>query len=145
MEWDEVVDKAEEYFSDHYGDLEDVANELSRYTDYVHEHVIYESGYYPMDELDDYFSGMNATDILDRIDSDFSTGDDYFYEGGYTLESTDDPDYDYSLLFDDADSFITEVYDNNYRLNLPDYIEKLFEAYDEEDEDEEEDEEDTEE
>ena len=140
MEWDEVVDKAVEYFDHHYGELEEVAEEVDNYSDYVKEHLYWESEYRPMDSLDDYFYGRSATDILNSISDSFDTSDEYFYDGGYSLESTDSPDYDYDEINDEG--FIEILYDNAYRLgNLPEYIEKLFEAYDEGEEDEEDDDE----
>lgn len=48
---------------------------------------------YYMDELDGYFDGRNCkspTDIIDSLDSDFSTSDYYFTEGDYGLKSFDD-------------------------------------------------------
>lgn len=46
-----------------------------------------------MDELDGFFverGYKSATDIIDSLDSDFSTSDYYFTEGDYGIKSFDD-------------------------------------------------------
>jgi len=136
MDWDEVVKKALDYFNDNNDEFEDVIEELDNWNGWPEENG---TMYYPMDMLDDHFYGMSATEIIDAVDlSEFSTSDNYYYENGSGwIVSTDYKDYS-DLLDDD---FIDEIYDCRDDIDLPEYIEKLFEAYyndEEEEEDEEE-------
>ena len=136
MDWATLCEKAIAYFEDNRDEYDDCLNEVSSYTDYKYEHS--DTVYEPMDSFNDYFGGTrDILELIERLDSDFNTRDEYFYDDGWTIYSTDDPEYD-DLLDDD---FIEELYDNNYRVDLPEYIEKLFEAYDADEEDDDEDEE----
>lgn len=135
MEWDEVVKKALDYFRDNEDEFEDTIGNLNNWNGWAEENGTF---YYPMDMLDDHFYGMSATEIIDAVDlSEFSTRDNYFYENSSGwIVSTDYEDYS-DLLDDD---FIDEIYDEKDNIDLPEYIEKLFEAYDNDEEDEEEEE-----
>ena len=143
MDWDTVVDKAIDYLSDNNDVLIDCVDELDRYTDIKEDHM--DDDYFHMSSFDEYFYGTRSIleDIIDNLDSDFSSGDEYFYFDGYgSICSTSDPEYNYDDMLDE--DLIQELYDNDYRISLPDYIQKLFEAFDEDEEDEDELEEDEE-
>lgn len=43
-----------------------------------------------MSELNDYYYGVSATDLIKDLTEDFNINDDYFYFTIYGLESTDD-------------------------------------------------------
>lgn len=139
MEWKEMLDKAIDYFQDNDGEFARCIEDLDSYMGYLD----YEGRYYNMDFLDEYFSGSTATDILDSVDRYFNTNDYYFYQDPYgPVRSTDDKDYSDYL----DRGFIEKLYEykdklQRYSGDLPEYINKLFEAYDEEDYEDEEDEE----
>ncbi len=45
-----------------------------------------------MEDIDDYLCGCKPSEILDRVDSDFSVRDDFFIDGCYGMESFDYPE-----------------------------------------------------
>lgn len=62
---------------------------------------------YYMDELNDFFCGMPATDLLDKLTADFNVRDNFFYFSIYGLESCD---YKEDLYRDNVDE--AELLDN---------------------------------
>ena len=138
MDWDTVIDKAIDYFEDNRDEYDECLDELNHWEDYTREHsdTIYE----PMDYFDDYFSDVGSIleDVVDRLDSSFSSRDEYFYFDGYgNICSTDEHEYEDML---DSD-FIDALYYDKDRIDLPAYIEKLFDAYDDDEDEDDEDEE----
>lgn len=92
------------------------------------------SGYYDdrieyMDSLDDLMFGKTATEILNEVDNNFNTRDDYFRFNCYGLESFSDPydvvdtndlaDYiiknEETLCSDELEDFWSEVEEQNER------------------------------
>lgn len=64
---------------------------------------------YYMDELDEFFiSCKSATNIIDSLDSNFSTSDYYFADGDYGVKSFDDI---YDIV--DDDELINYMLDND--------------------------------
>ena len=138
MKWETVEDNAIEYFKLHDDEYVTCLNELDGWNGYIHDRsdVHYEN----MDFFNDYFYGTRDIlgEILVNLDRDFDPRDNYWYFDSWgNISSTNDPDY--SDLLDGY--FIEELYDTLGHIDLPDYIEKLFDAY-ANDEDENEDEED---
>lgn len=62
---------------------------VSGWNEYAKARGWYDDMLYPMDEVDDYFCGCNASQILDSLD-EFKFRDDYFYSGIYGVSSTND-------------------------------------------------------
>lgn len=65
-----------------------------------------ESYIYYMEELDDFMIGMSPTEILEAVDSDFTTSDRFFKDGIYGMESTSSPE-DW-MDFDDIAQYVAD-------------------------------------
>ena len=121
MDWTTVCDKAIEYFEENEDEYIVTIEDLDSYTDYLDGHR-----YYEMSQLNERFDGCGATEIIDAVERYFDLDDDYFYEDSYgILYSTNE--IDYSNWLDKY--FIEALYDDGNRVDLPHYIEKLFDAY----------------
>ena len=132
MEWDKLVDLAIEYFEDHDEEYIVTIEDLDSWSgilDYHRYRSMYDSNY--------YFEGRTPTEIIESVNSYFNTNDEYFYEDSWgEIYSSNEIDYSDYL----EEDFITDLYDHRDRIELPTYIEKLFNAYDNGEEDDEEDE-----
>lgn len=125
MDWDDLVDEIIEYYTVREDEFKDDIEALDDATGYLDD-----SRCYDMDMLDDYCSGLSATEILERIDMNrFSTADYYFkpmYDG---WESCDEVDYSEFL----TDEFVGALYDSwethpNW-YNLTRFVNDLFVKY----------------
>jgi len=148
MNWDDVVAKVRSYFREHSEDIVDYVETLNDYHS-VEIPIPGNVDVFPMDEIDEILGNRNTLDIMKMAlageddDSYYNEGFNldrkYFYITDGELHSTDNPDFDPEDYLDGED-FITSLYDYRDDLTLPKYIEKVFNAYDEEDSDVEEDE-----
>lgn len=134
MDWDSVCEKAIAYFDDNDSEFIATIEDLDSWNGYL-DGKRYES----MDTFNDYFYGTRDIlgDIIGRLSSNFNPIDEYWYFDYWgEINSTDEIDYS-----DDLDeSFIEALYATRDDIDVPAYIEKLFDAFDgidEEDEDEE--------
>ena len=64
---------------------------------------------YHMSELDDLLRGCTATEVLESVDSDFSTYDDFFIRDDYDLFESHNDIYDII----DLDELIDYIIDNS--------------------------------
>ena len=146
MTWDDVITKVRSYFREHSEDIEDYVDTLNGY----HSADIPIPGnveIYTMDELDDILGNRDPLEIMklalagsdDDSYNDFDLDRKYFYITDDELRSTDHPEFDYEDYLEEEELF-TALYDYRDDLDLPKYIEKVFNAYDEEDSDVEDDE-----
>ena len=136
MGWDSIRQKVLDYFRDNDDDFEKCLRDLDYYIDYIEAHS--DTIYYPMSDFNDYYDFMPPLELIDAVDSSFSSGDDYFYEDSWgEICSTNYPDY--SDLLDHE--FVDALYDEREReyIRLPEYVAKLFNAYSGEDDEDEED------
>ena len=104
-----------------------------------------------MDELDEFYQGKEATEILmrayfghdddtwhdengERVHGEFNPNRDYFYFNGYgNLVSTDYKDYSDYLDLD----YVQDIVDNYGHLDLSEGAQEIIDNYDEEGEDDE--------
>lgn len=125
MAWDELVDEIIEYYSVREDDFKDDIEALDDATGYLDD-----SRCYDMYELDDYCSGLSATEILNRIDmTRFSIDDYYFIPLLAGWESCDEVDYSEFL----DDEFVETLYESweqhpNW-YNLTRFVNDLFVKY----------------
>lgn len=137
MDWDSVCEKAIAYFEDNDNEFIETIETLDNWNGYLDG-----KRFEPMDTFNDFFYGTRDIlgDIIDRLNPSFTSADDYWYWDDWgEINSTDE--IDYSDFLDD--DFIEDLYNNRGDVDMPSYIEKLFDAYDnidDEDEEEEEDE-----
>ena len=122
------------YFHENEDVFNDCVEELDSYNGYLGD-----NRYYPMEELDEIYSGTPATEILQRAffgyddeenshDSSFNPNRDYFYFNGYgNLVSSDTKDYTGYL----DEFFIDELIDNRNEIYAIDDNEELAELFDE--------------
>jgi hypothetical protein len=98
-----------------------------------------------MDELDEFYQGKEATEILrsayfghdhdtwyeengERVYGEFNPNRDYFYFNGYgNLVSTDERDYSDYLDID----YVQDIIDNECHLDLSDGAQEIIDNYDE--------------
>lgn len=135
MLWDDVVEKAVAYFTEHESVFDDLTKEM------VEDGIIVGNGeYHLMEELDEiYNDGRSTLDIMkvalngsDEYGGDFDLDREYFYyDANEELVSTDD--YAPEVNLDDAT--ISTLYEHRDSYELPKVIKKLFAAYDDEGED----------
>jgi hypothetical protein len=124
MDWDDLVDEVLEYFEMRTEEFNDALEELDANFGWL------DTGRYePMDYLDDYCSEWSATQIIDKVASDFDTSANYFYDDWGTLYSANERDYSEQLNKD----FIEALYEHwaSYQnwYNLPKFVEDLFTKY----------------
>lgn len=137
MKWADVCEKVISYYENHEDDFRNTIRS-AEYDDV--------GGWYSMADLQDKFESLAPLDIIQlAINSydanSFDTDDDYFREDeDGLLVSTDDPDPLIDCLNYDL---VQRIYDDRNYITLPIYVERLFEAYEEDsgidDEDEEDD------
>ena len=85
MSYSELIDAALEMLQ--YDDLLiEMVNELDAWNGYADDFRCYY-----MEDLDDLLYGLKPTEILEKITSDFSVYDEYFYFSIWGIESTNDP------------------------------------------------------
>lgn len=85
MNYCELMDAALDMLQ--YDDLFiDMINELDAWNGYADDFRCYD-----MAELDDLFYGSKPSEILEKVTSDFSIYDNYFYCSIWGIESTNDP------------------------------------------------------
>lgn len=83
-----------------------------------------------MENLDDYLYGLKPSEILDRVDSDFSTSDDYFSESGWgEIESFDNPRDHIDL--DEVAEYCAKNEDDLYNDDIKNCIEEFNEECEE--------------
>lgn len=131
MTWDEMVEKAIDYFTENGDELIEVLNRAG----------IKEFGsYHPMSALDDLYSNLDAVDIFDLAIASseehyFDPGEEYFcVNGDGLLSSLDELEVEDFLDYD----CIERIYREKETTRLPKYIERIFETYESDDFDHEE-------
>ena len=140
-----IIENIVKWFEDNEDVFNQAIEELDSYNGYLGD-----DRYYSMDELDEFYSGTEPTEILRRAfygyDEDTSTEDrhtefnpnrDYFRFNGYgNLVSADYKDYS-----DHLDAWAVESMAENrgdiYAIDENDELSELFDALDELDEEEE--------
>lgn len=118
----ELFELLDEYFVD-------LVNELDSYNGIA-------DGFrcWPMDELNDFYYEVSATQLINDLTPDFNINDDYFYNSCYGLESTNDVK---DLYTDNMthEELLDNLKDNYYYIDirwisaeLDDMIESLLES-----------------
>lgn len=130
------------YFEENENDFITTIEELDSYNGYLGD-----DRYYDMEELDEFYSGTEATEILRRAfygyDSETWTTDangnkeygafnpnrNYFYYNGYgNLVSADYKDYSYKL----DEWFVDAIIDNAGQLyEIPDEVQEIIDSIEE--------------
>ena len=109
---------------------------VSLWNEYCEKNNYYDDRIFSMDEFNELYSGCSPLEILDAVDRDFNTNDDWFKCGIYGCES-----FDYISDSIDMDSVIEYIIDNDDNL-YDDTIQSFLDEIEElEEEDEGEDEE----
>lgn len=82
---------------------------IELWNEYCDDNYCSDQRVYQMDELDELLHGCTATEILESVDSDFSTYDDYFIKDDYDLLES------HSDVFDivDIDELTDYIIDNS--------------------------------
>lgn len=142
---EQTIEKIIAYFEENDDTFNACIEELDSYNGYLGD-----DRYYPMEELDDFYNGTKATDILYRAfygyDADTWTTDssgnktygafnpnrDYFYYNGYgNLVSSDYKDYS-----DKLDTYVIEsMLENRYYIDSIDNDDTLTALFDKLEED----------
>lgn len=83
---------------------------VSIHNEYCDAVNYYDDRYYYMDDFNELFYGKNPLEILDAVESDFNTNDEYFTFDGYGYAtSTSYPDIDIETIaeyIDDNDDYL---------------------------------------
>lgn len=135
------MNKIIEYLRNNEETFNDLIEELDNYNGYLGD-----DRYYDMEELDELYSGVNASEVLTRafyghddetfeLDSEgnkdfsrstFNPNRNYFYYNGYgNLVSSDFKDYSYRL----DEYFIKDMIDNQCYLDIPYDLQELIDKY----------------
>ena len=113
LNYSELMDAALDMLQD--DDLYiDMVNELDSWNGYADDFRCYY-----MEELDDLFYGLKPTELLEKITSDFSVYDDYFYCSIWGIESTNDPAAVYRD-HTDAGEVLDNIIDNYNNIYIND-------------------------
>ena len=121
MNRQELKEQLETYMCAHVDDCD-----MTYYWNTMCENVSdYERVIYDMSELDDVMYGKTPTEVLDSVDDDFSTSNNYFCGDIYGLKSFSDI---YDIV--DTDELIEYIIDNCVCFDDLD-IQKLLDEYDE--------------
>lgn len=97
-------------------------NELvSVHNEYCDAVNYYDDRYYFMDEFDELFYGKSPLEILDAVENDFSTNDEYFTFNGYGYAtSTSYPDIDIETIAEYIDDNDNALYNDEIQEILND-------------------------
>lgn len=85
MKYDELIKSAIEMIDNDDELFCDLVNELDGYKGFADGFRCWD-----MSELDNYYYGSKASQLINDLTSDFNINDSYFYFSIYGLESTDD-------------------------------------------------------
>ena len=85
MKYDELIKSAIEMIDNDDKLFCDLVNELDGYMGFADGFRCWD-----MSELDDYYYGSKASQLIKDLTEDFNINDNYFYFSIYGLESTDD-------------------------------------------------------
>ena len=142
MNKQDILAQVKEWFENNEDAFSEVIEELDSYNGYLGD-----DRYYPMEELDEFYSNTEPTEILTRAyyghdDETYTLNDDgtknfststfnpnreWFYFNGYgNLVSSDYKDYSYRL----DNYFVDEVLENRYELPSVENYEELAELLD---------------
>ena len=142
MNKQDILAQVKEWFENNEEAFCEVIEELDSYNGYLGD-----DRYYPMEELDEFYSNTEPTEILTRAyyghdDETYTLNDDgtknfststfnpnreWFYFNGYgNLVSSDYKDYSYRL----DNYFVDEVLENRYELPSVENYEELAELLD---------------
>lgn len=128
-----------EYYKKNTEDFNSDIEELDSWMGYLGDGRVV-----PMEELDDYYQGVDPSEIVRRaffgfdephaksdIKASFNPNRDYFYFSGYgNLVSTDESDYSDYL----DEDFVQEIIDNETDLSLSDGAQEILDKYEDQDE-----------
>lgn len=133
MSRENTINKLLKLFKENEELFNETIEELDSYNGYLGD-----DRYYPMEELDEFYNGTSATEILTRAfyghdeygdDSSFNPNREYFSYNGYgNLISSDYKNYSYLL----DEYFIESLIDNANHLYLDDEVEEIIDSMDEE-------------
>jgi len=127
--------KEEKIFEQVYDFIEDCYDDgliITMWNEYCDQTNDYENMIRPMNEIDDYFCGMSATDILNGVADDFDINDDYFRESIWGVEST-------SSYLDFVDIEELAQYISDYEKNLgSEEVQEIIDSCEDDEEEEEE-------
>ena len=142
MNKQDILAQVKEWFENNEDAFSEVIEELDSYNGYLGD-----DRYYPMEELDEFYSNTEPTEILTRAyyghddetwtlnddgtknfsTSTFNPNREWFYFNGYgNLVSSDYKDYSYRL----DNYFVDEVLENRYELPSVENYEELAELLD---------------
>lgn len=121
---DEIIAEIQEYFENNMDVFADCIEELDGYNGYLDDDRLY-----PMYELDMMLEGKTPTEIIDLVNDDFSTNDEYFYYDIYGLKSTDDREGHYEDFLNEY--AIERMADYRRWVDTIDRTAELCELYDE--------------
>ena len=133
MTREEIKRAITEYFEENEELFIDCIEELDAYNGYLGDDRCY-----PMADLDEFYHGVEASEILarafyghDEYGDEFNPNRNYFYFNGYgNLVSTDEPDYS-GFLDDYAIEAMSENRSNIYSIGEDAELSALFDALDE--------------
>lgn len=115
MDYDErkqyVYDKAHELLEGDEDVFCEAVEELIQWNGFIDEECFY------MDEIDEICYGMKPSELIEKMTSDFCSGDKYFYFSIYGLESTDSK-YDVYSDNTTVDEVLDELIDNYHKISL---------------------------
>lgn len=98
------------------------SEQITIWNEYCEQNAYYDDQLHYMGELDDYVGyDRTATEVLERVSSDFNIRDDYFYDGVYGIESTDYPED--HIDFDAMAKYISDNDDALGNDELSDFLE----------------------
>ena len=112
--YSELVAKAIEMISSDDDLMIELVDELDAWNGYADGFRAYD-----MCELDDFYSGVSATKLLEDLTADFNKYDEWFYFSIYGLESTNDK-ADLYRANTDAEEIFDNVLENMNHLNIYD-------------------------
>lgn len=128
---EEAIEAIRAYFEENESEYNNAIEELDSYNGYLGD-----NRYYDMDELNEFYSGQEPTEILYRAfygyDEDhggeFNPNREYFTYNGYgNLVSSDSKDY--SSFLDD--NFVSDYIENAAQLyDVPDEIQEIIDNID---------------